>query len=128
MKIYLWKSCDKSRVIFHTDLKEAAKEGYTTKPDLTIEEQEWYDNDSTAYIKDDKIILGKTPSEKANEEASKKRYLRDQRLAESDKYMLPDYPISVAYKNKIKAYREALRVLPEDDNWPYVDLPDFPTE
>ncbi|WP_273690229.1 tail fiber assembly protein [Ketogulonicigenium vulgare] len=49
---------------------------------------------------------------------------RDRRLAESDKYVLPDYPISESQRNAWLAYRVSLRELPElttdplNPSWP----------
>lgn len=40
------------------------------------------------------------------------RSMRDNKLAETDKYMLADFPISSGNKTLIEAYREALRDLP----------------
>ena len=40
------------------------------------------------------------------------RTARDARLAATDKYLLSDYPISTEDREKIKAYRQALRDLP----------------
>lgn len=61
------------------------------------------------------------------------RAARDARLAATDKYLLADYPISADALAEIKAYRAALRDLPdlpdapwgggEDTPWP--DAPDF---
>lgn len=44
---------------------------------------------------------------------------RDKLLLETDKYMLPDYPIEEKEKDKIKEYREFLRNIPEQKNFPY---------
>lgn len=126
MKIYLWKGKSNQHVVFHTSLEMAKEEGYTTKPELTIEEEEWYENDCTAYIDGDKIVLGKSPEEKADEEAFKKRMERDRKLAETDKYMILDFPITEECKEEMIIYRQALRDLPANDNWPYVDLPEEP--
>ena len=128
MEIYLYKSKNNKYVVFHTSLEAAKIDGYTKKPDLTINERQWYNNDCRAYL-DDKgnIILGKTPEEKAADESFKKRAERDQKLVETDKYMIVDFPISDECREEMKAYRQALRDLPANDNWPYVDLPEEPT-
>lgn len=58
------------------------------------------------------------------------RNIRNAELAETDKFMSEDFPISEEYKQKIKEYRNELRSLPEKD---YVleneQIPDsfFPT-
>ena len=41
------------------------------------------------------------------------RMIRNAELKATDIYMLEDYPISTASKNKIKTYRAELRALPE---------------
>jgi hypothetical protein len=38
---------------------------------------------------------------------------RNAKLSETDKYMIPDYPISTTEKAKWETYRQALRDLPE---------------
>ena len=62
------------------------------------------------------------------------RASRDMRLAATDKYLLADYPINEDDLAQIKAYRAALRALPEqpDAPWdgggeatPWPDTPDI---
>jgi hypothetical protein len=48
------------------------------------------------------------------------------KLEETDKYMLPDYPISVDNLEKIKIYRKELRDFFQKDNFINLNLPDFP--
>lgn len=43
---------------------------------------------------------------------------RNRRLLESDRLMLPDYPIDEATRQAVIAYRQALRDLPEQEGWP----------
>ena len=47
------------------------------------------------------------------------RNARDARLAAMDKYMLVDYPISEGDLALVKAYRAALRALPEQPGAPW---------
>lgn len=49
------------------------------------------------------------------------RSRRDRLLKESDKFMLPDYPISEKQRAAVEAYREDLRRLPELEEFPYID-------
>lgn len=49
---------------------------------------------------------------------------RERRLRATDYLMLPDYPISDEMRQKVVAYRQALRDLPEQDEWP--DIVDWP--
>lgn len=53
------------------------------------------------------------------------RSSRDARLAATDKYMLPDYPITAEALEQVKAYRASLRALPEQPGapWPDGDIP-----
>ena len=46
------------------------------------------------------------------------RERRNQLLAETDKYMTLDYPISDEKRNKIKEYRQALRDIPTQSGFP----------
>lgn len=50
---------------------------------------------------------------------------RDARLASTDKMLLPDYPISAESLAQVKAYRAALRDLPDQPGapWPDGDIP-----
>ena len=50
---------------------------------------------------------------------------RDVRLASTDKMLLPDYPISADALAQVKAYRTALRDLPDQPGapWPDGDVP-----
>ena len=50
---------------------------------------------------------------------------RDVRLASTDKMLLPDYPISADALAQVKAYRAALRDLPDQPGapWPDGDVP-----
>lgn len=55
----------------------------------------------------------------ATARASRLRTARDALLTETDKFMLPDYPISAEELEKIKAYRQKLRDLPAQDGAPF---------
>jgi hypothetical protein len=47
------------------------------------------------------------------------RTARDMRLADTDKYMLPDYPITEEALAQVKIYRAALRDLPAQPGAPW---------
>ena len=47
------------------------------------------------------------------------RASRDVRLADTDKYLLADYPISEGDLALVKTYRDALRALPEQSGAPW---------
>ena len=53
------------------------------------------------------------------------RAARDARLTSTDKMLLPDYPISADSLAEVKAYRAALRDLPDQTGapWPDGDIP-----
>ena len=56
---------------------------------------------------------------KNNEILAKKiRRKRNECLKDSDKYMLPDYPLSDEQRELAKQYRQALREIPEQPNFP----------
>lgn len=47
---------------------------------------------------------------------------RDGRLAETDKYLIPDFPISEQQREQYRAYRQYLRDLPEAEGFPEVEI------
>lgn len=53
------------------------------------------------------------------------RAARDTRLADTDKMLLPDYPITAETLEKVKTYRADLRDLPDQPGapWPDGDIP-----
>ena len=53
------------------------------------------------------------------------RTARDVRLTATDKYLLPDYPITADALAQVKAYRTTLRDLPDQTGapWPDGDVP-----
>lgn len=50
---------------------------------------------------------------------SRLRAIRDSKLSSTDKYLLPDYPISTDSLAFVKIYRDALRDLPEQPGAPW---------
>ena len=54
--------------------------------------------------------------------AAIKRNERDFLLSKTDKYLLPDFPITEEKLNKVKAYRQYLRDLPQNENFPDVEI------
>ena len=55
------------------------------------------------------------------------RNKRDRLLSQSDKYMLPDYPISDDDRTLIRGYRQALRDITKQESFPLsVEFPKFP--
>lgn len=45
------------------------------------------------------------------------RAIRNQYLTDTDKYMIPDFPITEEERQQYKNYREYLRNYPETENW-----------
>jgi len=53
---------------------------------------------------------------------------RDAELNATDFYLMPDYPISEEDLRLIQSYRQALRDLPQQEDFPYVEFPKNPLE
>ena len=51
------------------------------------------------------------------------RAKRDAELDATDFYLMPDYPISGSDLTLIQKYRQELRDLPQQEDFPYVDFP-----
>ena len=51
------------------------------------------------------------------------RAKRDAELNATDFYLMPDYPISGSDLTLIQKYRQELRDLPQQEDFPYVDFP-----
>ena len=73
------------------------------------------------YRLEEQVVQEKTTEELAQE----KRAERDNLLAQTDKYMLPDFPITDEEREQYKAYRQYLRDLPEQAEFPNVDVLSF---
>lgn len=69
--------------------------------------------------------LEEIPAPTTDELSAQKREERDSLLAETDKYMLPDFPITEEKLAQYKAYRQYLRDLPEQAEFPNVDVLGF---
>ncbi|WP_371378955.1 tail fiber assembly protein [Sporomusa aerivorans] len=106
---------------YNDDTFEGVPDGYVA---ITEDEQNLYATGQ--YIRD--METGKpVPKPEyvptAEEKLTAIRAKRDQLLSETDKYMLSDYPITDVEREAWKAYRQALRDMPETcdtDNpiWP----------
>lgn len=69
----------------------------------------------------------KTEEQKLNELATAIRSKRNLLLTETDYLLMPDYPISKEYSEKVKEYRQQLRDITKQENFPtQVIFPDFP--
>lgn len=74
-------------------------------------------------------ILKKNHEPTIDELASQVRAERDRRIAETDYYMMPDYPSDPNNIEEMKAYRQALRDIPKQEGFPskftWPDVPKF---
>lgn len=69
----------------------------------------------------------KTEEQKLNELATTIRSKRNSLLAETDYFLMNDYPIKPEYLARIKNYRQELRDITKQENFPTaVVFPDFP--
>ena len=69
----------------------------------------------------------KTEKQKLNELATTIRSKRNLLLADTDYLLMPDYPISEEYLEKVKEYRQQLRDITKQENFPTsVVFPNFP--
>lgn len=70
-------------------------------------------------------LSGYEPKEPKEEMAERKRADRDRLLNDSDKRMLPDFPISAEEKELWLLYRQYLRDITKDPAFPNVDVLNF---
>ena len=69
----------------------------------------------------------KTEKQKLNELATTIRSKRNSLLAETDYLLMNDYPVNAEYLARIKKYRQELRDVTKQENFPTsVVFPDFP--
>ena len=64
-------------------------------------------------------IPEKTPEEKLAETEEEVRSKRDRLIADTDYLLMNDYPVSSEDLESVKAYRQALRDVPQHDGFPY---------
>lgn len=69
--------------------------------------------------------LEEIPAPTIDELSAQKRAERDNLLAQTDKYMLPDFPITDEEREQYKAYRQYLRDLPEQAEFPNITIKKF---
>jgi hypothetical protein len=78
--VYLWKVG--GHVVYHTNLEAAAQlDGLSRQPDKTVTEVQFSEAGSLARVINNKIVLGKTPQEEADEKARKRIAEIDARFA-----------------------------------------------
>lgn len=85
-------------------------------------------NQNGAVIKetDAGYEIQKAPEPTAEEKAERIRSRRDALLKETDYLLMADYPADSALLEQVKAYRQALRDLPEQSGFP--DTVTYPTK
>ena len=92
---------------------------------VLITETEVSDINGWTYLKG--YAPKKTEEEKLNELATEIRSKRNLLLAETDYLLMPDYPIAEENLKKVKEYRQELRDITKQDEFPTdVTFPDFP--
>lgn len=92
---------------------------------VAITDTEVSDLDGWTYLKG--YAPKKSEEQKLTELATKIRTKRNSLLAETDYLLMPDYSISEEYLKKVKEYRQQLRDLTKQENFPTkVVFPDFP--
>lgn len=74
---------------------------------------------------EEKVSAGQMTVQEASEEV---RSLRDSLLENTDKYMLPDFPIGDSERETVRKYRNMLRHLPEEEGFPFVEVPGLDIE
>lgn len=92
---------------------------------VLITETEVSDINGWTYLKE--YAPKKSEERKLNELADKIRSKRNLLLAETDYLLMPDYPISKECLEKVKEYKQQLRDITEQDEFPQnVVFPEFP--
>lgn len=82
-------------------------------------------NENNAQINPETWVIEKIPEPTQEELAEEKRADRDRLLNDSDKRMLPDFPISAEEKELWLFYRQYLRDITKDPAFPNVDVLSF---
>ena len=68
---------------------------------------------------------GYAPKKPQELSAEEKRIERNKLLDATDKYMIPDYPLSKEEKAKYKKYRKYLRDITKDEAFPNIEIKTF---
>lgn len=73
------------------------------------------------------FVAGHAPTMPQEEVATQVRAERARKIAETDWYMMPDYPSNPQNLEELKVYRQALRDVPKQEGFPRdVRWPDVP--
>ena len=115
---------DKSITNYTTVTKVAKALGWINNH-IMITDTDVSELDDRTYLKGH--APKKSEEEKLNKLATVIRTKRNLLLTETDYLLMPDYPISKEYLARIKKYRQELRDLTKQENFPTkVVFPDFP--
>lgn len=82
-------------------------------------------NENGCVINPETWVIEALPEPTEEELVVQKRADRDRLLNDSDKRMLPDFPISAEEKEQWLLYREYLRNITDDPKFPHVDVLSF---
>jgi hypothetical protein len=117
---------------FHENVAEVMEEGET--PVMGFEFDRYtiyrpYDSGLRGRVESDIAAwLSLAKREEYDSFAAEVRAERNRRLTDSDMTQLPDAPVDVELKNAWRAYRQALRDIPDQEGFPYsVTFPEKPT-
>lgn len=122
---YYEKINEDESITNYTTVTKVAKALGWINNSIMITDTEVSELNSLLYLKG--YAPKKTEEQKLNELATTIRSKRNALLAETDYLLMPDYPISEEYLNRIKEYRQELRDLTKQENFPEnVAFPDFP--
>ena len=122
---YYDKICDDKHLGSFTESTKLAYELGWQDNHVLITDTEVSDLNGWTYLKGH--APKKTEEQKLNELATTIRSKRNSLLAETDYLLMNDYPISDEYLARIKKYRQELRDITKQENFPQgVVFPDFP--
>jgi len=126
--VYYYEKINENRSITnYTTVTKVAKALDWQDNTVAITDTEVSDVTGWTYLKGH--APKKTEEQKLNELASEIRSKRNSLLAETDYLLMPDYPISQEYLEKVKEYRQQLRDVTKQENFPrVVAFPEFPKE
>lgn len=81
-------------------------------------------NESNQYTIEYYTIV-EIPSQTETQKAAEVRETRDRLLAETDRYMLSDYPVTDERRELYRQYRQYLRDIPSAADFPDIELLEF---
>ena len=99
---------------YNLSLELMTKDGY--KP-LVVIEQPTEDKPIVKYRETDEQIEQYAEKLPIDDKQLRVRTIRNQYLADTDKYMIVDYPITEEQREEYKAYRQYLRDYTKTDSW-----------